>query len=76
MTSAEIEVLISCCGFVMSMLGSVLIVGLTLGTFRATVTGELRHISERLARIEGMFTLTPVDRSSNASMPDSHGPRS
>lgn len=69
MTQVEVELLIGGCTILMSVIGSALALGLALGTFRGAMLGKfevmqssLNFMSDRLAKIEGMFTLTPVDR--------------
>jgi hypothetical protein len=55
MSPEVISVIISCAGFFLTCLGNAIIIGMFLGGMKA----EMRVTSDRLAKIEGMFTLVP-----------------
>lgn len=62
MTSIGMEILISAATLVLSVASSMFVAGTRWGRVEADIRnlkeGDLRVISDRLARIEGMFTLT------------------
>lgn len=55
MTPETISVITAVAGFFFTCLGNALILGLFLGGMK----GDMGAVKERLARIEGMFTLVP-----------------
>ena len=55
MTPEVISVVIAIAGFFFTCLGNAIILGMFLGGMKA----EMRVTSDRLAKIEGMFTLVP-----------------
>ena len=59
MSGLVIEIIIGCVTFVTSVSTSMFIAGSRWGEVRA----DVKTISERLAKIEGMFTLKLEDRS-------------
>jgi hypothetical protein len=50
-----IAVIISCAGFFFTCLGNAIILGFYLGGMKS----DMRIMGDRLAKIEGMFTLVP-----------------
>jgi len=52
-----VEILISAATFIASIGASMFIAGQRWGEVRS----EMRYMNDRLAKIEGMFTLTPKD---------------
>ena len=57
MTQTALTVIITASGIVISTLVSVFIAGTRWGEVRS----EMRYMNDRLAKIEGMFTLTPKE---------------
>jgi hypothetical protein len=55
MSPETISVLISVVGFFFTCLGNAIILGIFLGGMKA----DMRIMGDRLAKIEGMFTLVP-----------------
>lgn len=60
MNSETIAALIGVATFVLTLLGNAIVLGMFLGGMRA----EMRVTSDRLAKIEGMFTLVPRSQDS------------
>jgi hypothetical protein len=52
------EILIGIASFICSICGAMFVAGMRWGQ----VTGDIRNMSDRLAKIEGMFTLRLRDR--------------
>lgn len=55
MSQESISIIIAVVGFFFTCLGNAIILGMFLGGFK----GDMANIKERLAKIEGMFTLVP-----------------
>lgn len=58
MTPTSLSILIAAVGVIVSILSSVFVAGSRWGR----VEGDMRSMSDRLAKIEGMFTLKLRDR--------------
>lgn len=54
-TQVAVELAIGCGTIFLSVIGSALIIGMFVGGLKA----EMRITSDRLAKIEGLFTLVP-----------------
>lgn len=61
---AMVEILIGCVTVLLSVIGSAVVIGMFFGGLKA----EMRIMSDRLAKIEGMFTLVP--RQDHSKSPD------
>lgn len=57
MTQTALTIVITLGGVLVSVLVSVFVAGTKWGS----VNTEMRYMNDRLAKIEGMFTLTPKD---------------
>jgi len=57
MSPLSVQILISAVGVVLSMVASAFISGTRWGR----IESDMRSMTDRLARIEGMFTLVPRD---------------
>lgn len=66
MSTTAISIVISLVGMVVSICGSMFVAGSRWGR----VEGDMRSMSDRLAKIEGMFTL----RLRDSDMDGHHGP--
>lgn len=64
MTPTALSIVIAVCGLVLSVCCSTFVAGSRWGR----IEGDMRSMSDRLAKIEGMFTLQLRD-------PDDHGGR-
>lgn len=53
MSATGIEVIVALAGVILSMLCSVFVAGMSVGQLKS----DVRQIADRLAKIEGMFTL-------------------
>lgn len=58
MTPVGVEITIAAIGVVLSISCSMFVAGSRWGR----IEGDMRTMADRLARIEGMFTLVPRDR--------------
>lgn len=57
MSALALEVIVALAGVIFSMLGSAFVAGMWTGQLKA----DVRLIADRLAKIEGMFTLRLKD---------------
>lgn len=55
MSTETISIIIAVVGFFFTCLGNAIVLGIFLGGMKA----DMRIMSDRLAKIEGMFTLVP-----------------
>lgn len=57
MTPVALEVIVALAGVIVSMLCSAFVAGISVGQMKS----DMRSIADRLAKIEGMFTLRLKD---------------
>lgn len=62
MSQTALDIIISLSGVIVSVVTAAFLSGMRWGEVRS----EMRYMNDRLAKIEGMFTLTPKGHDNNA----------